>query len=149
MTTIKQKCLLALFIPLFLLSCKVMLVGAYDEVTDRGIQNVQNEISTIIIRLERNIDNNTLLNNDHKNFNELYETIAGELETLRIRCNSLPKYDIILGQLAALTANVNDLEKLHKTGITNKQMLGIIKSNFEMQFSSMIKLQNGFKRKKQ
>lgn len=148
MLILKQKYFLTLLAPLFLISCKVMLIGAYDEVTDQGIQKVQSEISTILIRLERNIDNNTVAENDYKNFKEKYEAIAGQLETLRVRCNSIPKYNIILGQIAALTANVSDFEKLHKTGISNKQMLAVIKSNFEMQFSSMIKLQNGLKRKK-
>ena len=145
---LKSKKLFLFFIPLILISCKVMLVGAYDEVTDLGIQKVQNDISTIIVKLERNIDNNTPALNDYKNFTAQYETIAGEMETLRIRCISIKKYDLVLQQVTLLKSNIADLEKLHKLGITDKGLLNNIKTNFEFQFSAIIKLQNGLKRQK-
>ena len=40
---------------LLIVSCRVMLIGAYDEIADQSIQKIQNEVSSLIIKIEKNI----------------------------------------------------------------------------------------------
>ncbi len=77
---------------LLLTGCHVMFIGAYDQVTDESIQQIQNDVSTLIVKLERNIDDNNAAANKYENFRNSYENIAGEIESLKIRCSSLTKY---------------------------------------------------------
>ena len=135
-------------LPLFLVACKVMLIGAYDPVTDQSIQHIQNETMTMLVKMERNFDNHEPAKNNYEYFREKYEDLAGEIESLKIRCQAIPKYELILEQVNLLQANLQDLEKYHKTGFKSKEELEPIKKAFESSFSAMIVMQNALKRKK-
>jgi hypothetical protein len=135
-------------LPLFLAACKVMLIGAYDPVTDQTIQHIQNETMTMLVKMERNFDNREPAKNNYEYFRENYEELAGEVESLKIRCQSIPKYELILEQVNLLQANLQDLEKYHKTGFKSKEEIEPIKKAFESSFSAMIVMQNALKRKK-
>lgn len=132
----------------FLFSCRVSLIGAYDAVTDQSIQKIQTGVYAIIVRLERNISAGMPADNDYRNFKTRYEDIAADLEVLKIRCNALPKYDIIREQIALVSKNMANMEALHKTGISNTVLLVPLKSALELQFSSIIQLQNSLKKQK-
>jgi hypothetical protein len=129
-------------------ACQVMLIGAYDSVTDQSIQKIQNETMTLLVRIGRNFDQHRPDLNHYDHFTEAYENLAGEVESLRIRCQSIPTYSIILEQVNLLDSNLHDLEKYHQAGFTHKEELDPIRKAFESQFSSMITLQNSLKRKK-
>lgn len=137
-----------LFLPLFLAACKVMLIGAYDPVTDQNIQHIQNETMTMLVKMERNFDNHESTRNNYEYFRDKYEELAGEIESLKIRCKAIPKYELILEQVGLLQANLEDLEKYHKTGFKSKEELEPIKKALESSFSAMIVMQNALKRKK-
>jgi hypothetical protein len=131
-----------------LLSCRVMLIGAYDQVTDQGIQQIQTEICTLLVKIERNINDNTLDGNKYENLKNAYDNIEGEIKSLEIRVNSLPRYNIISQQIITLENNVADMEAFNKTGFTSIGPVKIIASTFQVQFAAMIALQNGLKREK-
>ncbi|HNW98582.1 MAG TPA: hypothetical protein PKK00_09260 [Bacteroidales bacterium] len=141
--------LLSFIIPLILASCSVRLIGAYDQVTDESIQQIQNEISTLIVKIERNIDNKTFDENKYDNFKTSYENIFGEIESLKIRCSAIPDYKLVLDQVELLKLNIRNLESLHKLGFSTKEQITPVKSALEIQFVAMIKLQNALKREKQ
>lgn len=140
--------LFALLILLILPGCRLMLIGAYDQVTDQGIQKIQIEVFTIVVKMERNFDNRTPEGNKYENFKTNYESIAAQIETLIIRCSYLPKYQIISEQVKLLGDNIITLEKLNKIGFKTKEELTPVKSGFAIQFGTMIKLQNALKRQK-
>jgi hypothetical protein len=149
MTRSRLKGLLPRFLLLLMLAgCQVMLIGAYDQVTDQSIQKIQNEVMTMIVQLERNFDNHELMDNNYNRYKWTYENLAGEVESLEIRCQSLPKYDLVLEQVHLLQANLQNLEKYHRAGFTSKEELEPIKKAFESEFGAMIILQNSLKRKK-
>jgi len=139
---------LAIIAVLFLASCKVMLVGAYDQVTDQGIQKIQAEIATTLVKVERNLLSGATEDNKYEKFKGTYESMAGEIAVLKIRCSALPKYDIVLQQVGLLEDNLKNLEALHKIGFKNLSETAPIKSAFETQFKAMITLQNALKREK-
>jgi len=125
-----------------------MLIGAYDQVTDESIQRIQTHTMTVLVRLERNFDNHHTEENRYELFKTDYENLAGETESLMIRCKSIPKYSIIIEQVTLLEKNLSDLEKYHQNGIKSKAELVPIKQAFESEFGGMIVLQNSLKRKK-
>ena len=141
--------IICLLIPLWMLSsCHVMLIGAYDQVTDESIQKIQTHTMTILVRLERNFDNHHAEENRYELFKTDYENLAGETESLMIRCKSIPKYSIVIDQVTLLEKNLSDLEKYHQNGIKSKAELAPMKQAFESQFGAMIVLQNSLKKKK-
>jgi hypothetical protein len=138
-----------LLIPIWLaMACHVMLIGAYDQVTDESIQRIQTHTMTMLVKLERNFDNHHAEENRYELFKTDYENLAGESESLLIRCKAIPKYAIVIEQVTLLEKNLSDLEKYHQNGINSKAELAPIKQAFESQFGAMIVLQNSLKRKK-
>jgi hypothetical protein len=129
--------IVALMIPLILASCHVMLIGAYDQVTDESIQQIQTEVSILLVKVEKNIADGTLEKNKYENLKDDYDNIEGQIKSLKIRVNSLPKYKIISEQIDLLEANIIDLEKFNKIGFTDIKPV-----------HAMTALQNGLKRQK-
>jgi len=139
---------LSLVIPMMLAGCHVMLIGAYDQVTDQGIQQIQTQVSTLLVKIEKNITDNTPNENKYENLKNTYDNIEGEIKSLKIRANSLPKYKIINQQIVELESSIQDLEKFNKTGFTIIRPVQTIDSTFQVEFSAMAALQNGLKRQK-
>ncbi len=133
---------------LLLSSCKVMLVGAYDPITDQSIQKIQNDVSTLIVKIEKNFDVNDTLANKYNNFKNDYSSIEGEIASLRIRCNSLPKYKTISTQVNALDSSITLFEKAHQLGFASKSEVEIDKKTFEFDFAMMVTSQNALKSEK-
>jgi len=131
-----------------IVSCRVMLIGAYDQVTDESIQQIQTEVSTLLVKIEKNITNNTPDGNKYENLKSDYDKIEGEIKSLQIRTNSLPKYKIISQEITTLENNIKTMEEFNKTGFTSMEPVQVIDSTFQVQFSAMIALQNGLKRQK-
>lgn len=131
-----------------IVSCRVTLIGAYDQVTDESIQQIQTEVSTLLVKIEKNITNNTPDGNKYENLKSDYDKIEGEIKSLQIRTNSLPKYKIISQQITTLENNIKNMEEFNKTGFTSMDPVQVIDSTFQVQFSAMIALQNGLKRQK-
>lgn len=147
-TILKKQNKLLLVAAIFFASCKVMLVGAYDQVTDQGIQKMQGEISTLLVKLDRNLLSGAVADNEYAKHKPTYESLAGQVSSLKIRCNALPKYGIVGEQLTLLEDNLKNLEALHKLGFKTTGEIATIRSGFDVQFTAMIKLQNGLKREK-
>ncbi|MDP4262145.1 MAG: hypothetical protein Q8941_06405 [Bacteroidota bacterium] len=143
----KNRALILIFLAMFA-SCHVMLIGAYDQVTDQSIQQIQTEVSTLLVKIEKNIANNTPNDNKYENLKGTYDNIEGEIKSLVIRVNSLPKYKIISQQIELLGKNIQDMEAFNKIGFTSIKPVQIIDSTFQVQFSAMTSLQNGLKRQK-
>ncbi|MXV49815.1 hypothetical protein GS399_02450 [Pedobacter sp. HMF7647] len=143
------------YLRLFLLSMllvacsEIRLVGAYDEVTDLGIQQVQGEVSSLFVTLEKNILTNDLQSNSYNNFKNTYNQIDGQIESLQIRCGALPKYNQVLKQVNLLDSNMHLMEKFHRSaGITDTLTIGLLKRTMVVSFRSMIVVQNALKREK-
>lgn len=134
---------------LIITGCHVMLIGAYDEVTDQSIQKIQNDLLSLIIKIEKDItDKNNQLNN-YENYKADYTAIEGQLQSLIIRCNALPKYNTVVDQLRPFDSTIQKLEKFHKLGfqLSDTGSIRVIRETIEFDFKQMIILQNGLKRK--
>lgn len=148
MKLISKSKLLGLSFLLFISSCTVLLIGAYDEVTDQGFQKVQTGISSLLVKIKNNINDPTEVN--YNKFKPAYEDIEGQIESLKIRCNSLPKYKLVMVHANGLDSTFKALERFHKMGFieSDTASLRIIKKTFDVEFNAIIQLQNGLKREK-
>lgn len=153
----KQMNRLALLMPFLLsfplFSCQeVRLIGAYDETINSGIQAVSKELSTIFVKIDKAIDNNS--NWSYPSFEPDYIAIESELSALTIRANALPKYKIILDQLNLLSKSVKALEADHRSGFVArgapvadlKKAISVDQSAIATSISAMLTLQEGLKR---
>lgn len=144
-STSRVKILTLLLISSFLLiqSCKVQLISDYDEITDKTVTLVQDKVSNYFVKLERVVGTEA---GDYKNFTSQFDTIKVNLNTLEIRANAIEKNRIVKEQIAELKNMVKELEALHKTGITSKELIEPLKQPFNSAFTSIIKLQLALKR---
>ncbi len=146
--TKRKQWLITLIIPLLLASCHVVLIGAYDQNVDESIQKISTDISTLLVKVEKNIDDNRAVDNKYDNFRESYINILGEVENLKIRTQSLPKYKKVTEQVVLLDKNIHDLDSLHKTGFTDKRVVESAKTLIETSLQAMLSAQNALKREK-
>jgi len=140
--------LITLFIPLLLTSCHVLLIGAYDQNVDGSIQKISTDVSTLIVKVEKNLDDNRPGDNKYDNFRESYINILGQVEDLKIRTTSLPKYGKVTQQVILLDKNIHDLESLHKIGFTDKRVVEAAKTLIETSLQAMLTAKNALKREK-
>jgi len=143
----RQRWLLSLMFPLLLASCHVMLAGAYNEQIDTSIQKVSGDVSTLLVTLESNIDNNRVKENKYDSFRESYITILSELQDLKIRSQALTKYEQVTKMIVALSQNVKDFEALHKTGFSSKPLLSSAGNLMETSLVNLLAAQQALKRK--
>ncbi len=139
--------LILLLIPLLTFSaCRVQLVGAYDEKVDEGIQKVARELSTLLVTVESNLDDNRAKENAYEKFRDSYVSILAEVQILDLRTRSLPKYEKVTGMVVALRQNIKDLEALHKIGFTNKSVVKSAGTLIETSLVGVLTAQNALKR---
>jgi hypothetical protein len=143
----RQRWLITLLIPMFFASCHVMLTGTYSEKVDDSIEKVSDDVSLLLVTLESNIENNRPKENSYDKFQASYLTIFSELESLKIKTQSLPKYDQITKMIIALNENMKDFESLHKTGINNKRMLATARTLLETSLVNVLATENALNRK--
>jgi hypothetical protein len=125
-----------------------MFIGAYDQVTDEGIQKVQTDVTTLFIKMEKKVDEGSYTTNTYDSLRNDFTAIEGEIKSLQIRCGALPKYKIIEGQLVTIYDNITLVEQLSKTPIRNKRVFVVADSTMEIQFKSIATLQNALKTQK-
>ena len=144
--TFSKRIVIAFAVISFVLtSCHVMFIGAYDAVTDSGIQKIQTDVTTLIIAMEKNVTDGNFSANNYDSLKNTFTIIEGEIKSLQIRAAALPKYSIILGQLTTVANTVSNLESLSKTPIKNIGILQTVQSTFDIQFQQMATLQNALK----
>jgi len=124
-----------------------MLTGAYNEDIDASIQKVSADVSTLMVTLESNIDNNRVKENKYDNFRESYISILSQLQDLKIRSQAQPKYEQVTKMIVALNQNVKDFEALHKTGFSSKPLLSTAGTLMETSLINLLATQQAMKRK--
>ena len=124
-----------------------MLTGAYNEDIDASIQKVSADVSTLIVTLESNIDNNRVKENKYDNFRESYISILSQLQDLKIKSQAQPKYEQVTKMIVALNQNVKDFEALHKTGFSSKPLLSTAGTLMETSLINLLATQQAMKRK--
>ena len=75
-----------------------MLIGAYDQVTDEGIQQIQTEVSTLLVKIEKNINNNSPGENKYENLkNDIRNKVTAAINNGTIDLETKVNEDLIGG----------------------------------------------------
>jgi hypothetical protein len=92
---------------LLLAGCAVRLIGDYDDTIDSGVTDVQQKAELYFAKLQ-----STPSTPYDQSF---YDDIDARLAVLKTRAASLPKYPIILEQLANLKSQLDTFQRLDKS----------------------------------
>ena len=133
----------------------IMLIGAYNQNVDASIQSISQDVSTLFVEIEKNIQDNKDFS--YPVFRESYIKIESEISSCKTVAGGLPKYRIIINQINLLDSSVQVLEQDHRTGFFNAantnlttdqkiKAVEIDRSAITNSLQSMLTLQEGLKR---
>ncbi len=99
-------------------SCSpVMFIGAYNQNVDQSIQTISQDVSTLFVEIEKNIQDNKDFS--YPVFRDAYIKIESEILSCKTVAGGLPKYRIIINQINLLDSSVLTLEQDHRSGFFN------------------------------
>lgn len=145
----KKHWLIGLIVLTTFAGCRVSLIGNYDEIADQSVQKIQNDVSSLIVKITKNLNAGDAQANAYANFKNDYSDIEGQVQSLQIRCKALPKYQTVTDQITSFDSTVFRLEQFHKLGFqaSDTGSVRIINETLETDFANIITLQNGLKLK--
>ena len=123
----------------------IRLISDYDETTDNLTTEIQQKISQVFVKIERNIGTSKA---EYSNFIDQYDDIRVLVNTIEVRANSIDKNKIVQDQVKEIISMLDNLEKLHMLKFNGLKELTSLKDGFNRAFSAIIKLQTGLKRGK-
>ncbi len=137
----------SLIIMFVLSACRVMLIGSYDPIMDNGIQQVQQQVATLLVKINKNLLSRQFADNAYLKFKDEYADIEGKLKTLELRSRALPKYKVVTDQLVPFDSTIRKMERFHQLGfeMTDTGSLRIMSETVEFDFKQMIILQQALK----
>jgi len=120
--------------------CTAKLIGDYDDTFDQGITAVEQKTELYIAKLQSTP--NTPFDQS------FYDDITSRLAVLKTRAAALPKYDILIQQLANLQSQMADFQKLDQTSPRpiSAAIVNDAKTELEVSFESILKLELALKR---
>ena len=126
--------------------CAVKLSSDYDQLIDEYATQLQGEIETFLIKMERSAGTPEGSYAANVGF---YDGIQGTLATLLLRAETIGKDETVAEQIVLLQKNLENLRQLHERqgekGLT-RELTGPMRVAFNTQFKAIIKLQNALKR---
>ena len=128
---------------LFLHSCtSVRLIQEYDETTDRKLTQLQEKFARFFVRMQKQTGQPEGAFTRYEGF---YEDVHTELNVLEVRNRAIPKSETTMEQLELMEDQVNNLEKLHQSGVSDAQVWLPVRSALESTFAALLKYQIALK----
>lgn len=121
-------------------SCKIRLIGDYDDVIDQGVTNIQQKADLYFTKL---------LSTPTTPYDQsFYDDIDSRLTVLKTRASLLPKYPIITQQLTNLRSQFDQLQQLDKTATRpiSAAIVNDSQSAITVSIESILKLEIALKR---
>src|SRR2546423_1423710 len=116
----KKHWIINLIISLTLLTgCHVMLIGAYDQVTDESIQKIQSEVSSLIVTIENNIAA------DDEDSNKLLTGMVGAAKE-SLGSNWPGIKDVATTSFKSLAQHLADIEQMKLNGTITPQKAALL-----------------------
>jgi hypothetical protein len=128
---------------LILSGCTIKLVADYDEQTDRSVTELQRKLETFFVKLERQIGTPDA---DYVNYQTFYDGVKVDISAIKLRVSAIPKNQITLKQIELLEDNLATLEQLHQAGITDIQVVKVVRDDFNTALTSILSLELAKKR---
>lgn len=133
-------CLLVMLVQ----SCTtVKLASDYDELTDSTLAELQYNVSTYFVSIERNL-NKPMAQSPH--YQQFFDEAKVKLNTLEIRTAAFDKNDQVHLQVLELQDMIRNLEKLHELGFRSAEEIHELQKPFTRAFTSILKLQLALRR---
>lgn len=131
---------------IFITGCSVKLISDYDQLIDQYATELQSEIETFLIKMERSAGTPEGSYAENIGF---YDQIQGTLATLLLRAETIAQDKTVAEQIVLLQKNLENLRQLHEgrgeKGLT-AELTGSMRVAFNTQFKAIVKLQNALKR---
>lgn len=124
---------------LLLTACKITLLSAYDEVTDRVLSEMQQSTTAFFVKYETTPSAPEL---KYQNQQAFYQGLMTSSRTLRIRNSAIEKNRPMITMLDLLDENIILMDSLHKQkpdGLLAPHDVRLLKSAFESQYTAMFK----------
>jgi hypothetical protein len=126
----------------FLLGCAASFLADFDPAVATGTVELQQKVGTFLTFLARHGRSPEGAYERHRGF---YDGIRAELGTLRTAALVRNGNSLTVESLDLIAENVDDLEKLHREGLSERE-LSVIQILFDTQFRMLIDLENAKKR---
>lgn len=124
---------------LFFTACKITLLSAYDEVTDRVLSEMQQSTTAFFVKYETTPSAPEL---KYQNQQAFYQGLMTSSRTLRIRNSAIEKNRPMITMLDLLDENIQLMDSLHRQktdGLLAPHDVRLLKSAFETQYTAMFK----------
>jgi hypothetical protein len=115
----------------------VRLIADYDAQTDRAVTELQREVEGFLTRLERTAGTPE---GEYAGNEEFYDQARVDLSAIRVRAASRARNELQLQQLDLLQQSLNNLEALHRLGISREQ-IPPLRTAFNSSFTSILRLE--------
>jgi hypothetical protein len=124
-----------------LTGCAVRLIGDYDDTIDKGVTNVQQSAEEYFSKLQSTPST--------PYDQSVYDDLDARLVVLSSRASALPKYSIIVKQIAELKNEIDDFQKIDKAAtrpLTSHAFVNDGESAIAVTVESILKLELALKR---
>ncbi len=132
-----------IFIFVFQNCTSLKLISDYDDITDNAVMSMQEKVSRYFIKLNREIGTPKA---NYENYINFFDEAKVDLNNLKIRTDAIEKNDITQKIVKELSNMIETTEKLHQLGFNSNLEIIPIQNNFNIAFTSIVKLQMALKR---
>ncbi|MGN6417702.1 MAG: hypothetical protein ACTHMC_09440 [Pseudobacter sp.] len=122
-----------------LTACKITLLSAYDEVTDKVLSDMQQSTTSFFVQYETTPSAPGL---KYENQLPFYQGLKISSRTLRIRNNAIEQNKPMITLLDLLDENITLMDSLHRQkpdGLLAPHDVRLLKSAFETQYTAIFK----------
>lgn len=116
--------------------CAVKLTSGYDEVTDRAVTELQQKMEAHLVTLESVEGLPECTYENHKQF---YDDAKTDINAIAVRAAAIPKNSVIIKEIALLSSNLDNFEKLHKIACLSKDQIALVRSHFSTSYTAIHK----------
>ena len=116
----------------------VKLVGDYDEQIDKGSTALQKEVETYLVKLESTAENPKDKVAAYTGNKQFYSDSRVTISGLRLRADATERNSLTVRAFDKLSANIDELEGMHKKGITRTEITDLIRPGFTQQFTAIL-----------
>ena len=116
----------------------VKLVSDYDEQIDKGTTTLQKNVETFLEKLESSAAKPTDKVAAYADNKQFYADTRIAISGLRLRADATERNSLTVRELDKLRSNIDELENMHKEGITRIEIEKLIRPGLTQQFTAIM-----------
>lgn len=139
---IKHNLLLSMFISILVFSVsacsRVEFISHYDEATDIAVTALQRKTETHFVMLDSIQESPECKYVSNKQF---YNEAKVDVSAIIVRASAIPKNNKTIKQTELLSRSLDNLSKLHKISCLSKSQIDVLRTQFNVIFTAILKLE--------